>query len=97
AAALVTRFGSVEAIVAAAETGSEGFPAGAANRILAARDYLAVAPAAVRGRTDVPLAEIDDRLPATPRDPQRLTELAEALGVQSSVARLQNAISAALG
>jgi len=37
AAALVTRFGGVEEIVAAAETGSDGFPAGAANKIRAAR------------------------------------------------------------
>jgi 5'-3' exonuclease len=97
AAALVSRFGAVEAIAAAAERGDDGFPAGAANKVRAAKEYLLAAPAAVRGRTDVPLAEIDDRLPATPRDPQRLGELAEALGVQSSVARLQNAISAALG
>jgi 5'-3' exonuclease len=97
AAALVSRFGPVEAIAAAAERGDDGFPAGAANKVRAAKEYLLAAPAAVRGRTDVPLAEIDDRLPATPRDPQRLAELAEALGVQNSVARLQKAISAALG
>jgi 5'-3' exonuclease len=96
AAALVSRFGSVEAIAAAAEAGDDGFPAGAANKVRAAKEYLLAAPAAVRGRTDVPLERIDDRLPAEPRDPERLAELAAAYGVQSSVGRLQQAITGAL-
>lgn len=97
AAALVGRFGRIEDIVAAAAEGDHGFPAGAAGKVRAARDYLAVAPAAVRGRLDVPLDEIDDALPSTPRDPDRLAELAGNLGVSSSVVRLQKAITTALG
>jgi len=97
AAALVSRFGAVEEIVAAAETGSDGFPAGAANKIRAAREYLAVAPAAVRGRTDAPVAEVADELPARPRDAERLAELTAAYGVASSVERLSKAVAAALG
>jgi len=97
AAALVSRFGAVEEIVAAAETGSDGFPAGAANKIRAAREYLAVAPAAVRGRTDAPVTEVADELPARPRDAERLAELTAAYGVASSVERLSKAVAAALG
>ena len=41
-------------IVAAALSSDDGFPAGAAARIRAARDYLSVAPGVVRGRTDAP-------------------------------------------
>src|SRR5581483_6788645 len=96
AAALVSRFGRIEDILAAAESGDGGFPAGAANKIRAAADYLAVAPAAVRGRTDVPLDVIDDQLYAEPRDPDRLAELAERLGIGNSVQRLQKAITAAV-
>jgi 5'-3' exonuclease len=96
AAALVSRFGSVEDIVAAAESGDGGFPAGAANKIRAAKEYLAVAPGAVRGRLDVPIDDLDDRLPAQPHDPARLAELAEAYGVTSSVQRMSKAIAAAL-
>jgi len=96
AAALVSRFGGVEEIVAAAETGSDGFPAGAANKIRAARDYLLVAPAAVRGRIDAPVAEVADELPAQPRDPERLAELTAAYGVASSVERLTKAVATAL-
>ena len=96
AAALVSRFGRVEDIVAAAEAGDAGFPAGAAGKVRAARDYLAVAPAAVRGRLDVPLDVIDDGLYTEPRDPARLAELAADLGLANSVGRVQKAIAAAL-
>ncbi len=95
AAALVARFGAIEAIVAAADAGDEGFPAGAAGKVRAAREYLAVAPAAVRGRVDVPLDDLDDALPSVSRDPARLAELTEALGIANSVRRLQAAIAAA--
>jgi 5'-3' exonuclease len=96
AAALVNRFGSVEDIVRAAEMGDDGFPAGAAGRIRASLDYLAQAPGAVRGRLDVPLDVIDDRLYPEPRDPKQLAELAAAYGVESSVERLRAAIGKAL-
>ena len=97
AAAVVARFGSIEDIVAAAEQGSAGFPSGAANKILAARDYLRAAPDAVRGRTDVPVAELDDELPAAPADASRLVELADELDIEAPVNRLLNAIAAARG
>jgi 5'-3' exonuclease len=97
AAALVSRYGSVEDIVAAAMQGDDGFPAGASAKIKAAHDYLLAAPAAVRGRTDVPLEHIDDRLYPEPRDPGRLAELAEESGVQNSVQRLRTAISKVAG
>jgi 5'-3' exonuclease len=97
AAAIVSRFGSIEAIVAAAEKGNAGFPAGSARKVLAARDYLAVAPAAVRGRTDVPIPELADALPANAADPGRLDELTEALGIDGSITRMRAAIAVALG
>jgi 5'-3' exonuclease len=97
AAALVARFGAIEDIVAAAERGSDGFPPGAATKVLAARDYLAVAPAAVRARLDVPIEPFDDRLYPDPKDPARLQELVDELGLTSPVGRLQAAIKAAIG
>jgi 5'-3' exonuclease len=96
AAALVTRFGAIEDILVAARVGEDGFPAGAAAKVRAAQDYLAVAPDAVRGRLDVPLDVIDDKLYAEPRHPERLAELATELGIESSVRRLQKAIETAL-
>ena len=88
AAALVSRFGSIEQIVAAAEQGRDGFPAGAANRIRGAREYLRGAPAAVRGRLDADVPVLDDALPAEPADPERLVTLADELGIGSSVDRV---------
>jgi 5'-3' exonuclease len=97
AAALVARFGSVEDIVAAAESSADGFPAGARAHVLAARDYLAKAPAAVRGRLDVPAPAVDDVLRAEPADEARLTELATELAIEAPVARIRAAIAAAAG
>jgi 5'-3' exonuclease len=96
AAALVTRFGSIEEIVAAAQRGNDGFPAGAAGKVLAARDYLAVAPAAVRGRTDVPIERFDDHLYAEAKQPEPLAALVEEFGIASPVTRLQSAIRKAI-
>jgi len=96
AAAIVSRFGTIEDVLAAAGRGSDGFPAGARNRVLAARDYLAKAPAAVRGRLDVPIPLLADALPAEPADARRLTELVEELGLDGPVRRLRTAIAAAL-
>jgi 5'-3' exonuclease len=93
AATLVSRFGAIEDIIAAADSGDDGFPAGAAGRVRAARDYLAVAPAAVRGRTDAPVSEVDDALRLEPRDPAAVARLVEELGIGSSVERMQRAVA----
>ena len=97
AAALVARFGSVESIVRAAALGDDGFPAGAATKVRAALDYLAVAPGAVRGRLDAPVADVADDLSSTPRDGVRLAALAEQLDIAASVERVQRAIKSAVG
>ncbi|MGN6608293.1 MAG: 5'-3' exonuclease [Jatrophihabitans sp.] len=96
AAALVTRFGAVEDILAAAHAGDDGFPAGAAAKVRAAAEYLSRAPGAVRGRTDVALHDVADDLPAAPRDPNRLAALAAELGIEAPVERMRKAIASAL-
>ncbi len=105
AAALVTRFGSVAGILAALDAGGEaggdagkdaGFPAGARRRLEAAREYLAAAETVVRVVTDIDapeLAGLDDRLPAAPRDPEALVELADRWNLSSPVNRLLNALA----
>jgi len=95
AAALVARFGSIEDILAAADSGPDGFPAGAGAKIRAAREYLSRAPGAVRVRTDVPLPVLADELPGEPRDADSLAQLVSELGIGASVARVQAAIAAA--
>jgi 5'-3' exonuclease len=96
AAALVTKFSSVEAIVAAAESGDDsGFPAGARRKILAASDYLVKAPAVVRVACDVAMPDYDDRLRAQPRDAETLLELSDRWGLESALNRLLTAIGQA--
>ncbi len=93
ATALVDRFGAVEQIVAAADADQDGFPAGAAAKIRDAREYLHAAPAVVRNRTDVPVPELDDRLPTAPADPQRLVELGEQFGLDRPLNRLLSVLT----
>lgn len=97
AAALVTRFGSVDGILAALDAGTDaGFPAGARRRMEAAREYLAAAETVVRVVTDIDapeLAALEDRLPAEPRDAEALVELADRWNLGSPVNRLLNALS----
>ncbi|WP_169947189.1 5'-3' exonuclease [Microbispora sp. H11081] len=89
AAALITRFGSLSALLAALDDGgAEGFPAGARNKLAAARDYLEVAPAVVRVAHDVPVPDVDITLPAAPRDPERLVALSEKYGLDGPLGRL---------
>jgi 5'-3' exonuclease len=96
AAALISRFGSLEALLAALDGGvTDGFPAGARTKVAAARDYLRAAPAVVWVRTDVPLPDVDDRLPAEPADPTRLVELSERWGLDSALNRVLAALQQA--
>jgi 5'-3' exonuclease len=96
AAALVSRFGDVDAIVAALDRGGDdGFPAGARTKLEAARDYLAVAPAVTRVVRDLPLPDLEDALPRTPRDPERLVALADRWGLDNPLDRLLAALEAA--
>jgi 5'-3' exonuclease len=93
AAALVTRFGSLDAMIAALDAGTEeGFPAGARTKLAVARDYLAAAPAVARVRTDCPLPDYADALPATPADPGALVGLAERWNLDSPLNRLLGAL-----
>jgi 5'-3' exonuclease len=98
AAALVTRFGSLEGILAALDgpaLADAGFPAGARTKLAAARDYLAAAPLVVQVARDVPLPAYDDALPTEPAAPDRLVELCDRWRLDSPVNRLLNAFTAA--
>ncbi len=96
AAALVSRFGSVEGIVAALDSGQpDGFPPGARAKLEAARDYLRVAPAVTRTVRDLPVPPLDDALPRAPRDPERVVALSERWGLDGALNRLLAALEVA--
>jgi 5'-3' exonuclease len=92
ASALIERFGTVEAMVAAIDDGEQsGFPAGARAKLEKARDYLTNAAPVVRVREDVPLpaaAELDDRVPTEPKDGAALVELSQRWGLDGPLNRL---------
>jgi 5'-3' exonuclease len=93
AAALISGFGTVAGVVAAAQGDGEGLPKGAQAKVLAALDYLSRAVDVVRVACDVPLGEFDDRLPTKPRDPEALDALIDRWGIGSSVTRVLTALA----
>jgi 5'-3' exonuclease len=93
AAALVTRFGSVEHMLEALDTGRDtGFPAGSRAKLERSRDYLAAAGPVVRVRTDVPLPELQLSIPKEPADPAGLVALSSKYALDSPLNRLLTAL-----
>jgi 5'-3' exonuclease len=88
AAQLINIFGDVAGVIAAAHGDGEGFPKGCQAKVLAGLDYLEPALHVVRVARDVPLGRYDATLPAKPRDPELLDELAERWGIENSVKRV---------
>ncbi|TVT26607.1 5'-3' exonuclease, partial [Amycolatopsis rhizosphaerae] len=77
AAKLISRFGSVEALLEAAESGKAELPLKMRLKLTAAKDYLSVAPRVVRVAADAPVTlSGPDAVPGGPADPERVTELA---------------------
>jgi 5'-3' exonuclease len=97
AAALVTRYGSVDGLLAALDAGDTAMPAGARTKLAAGRDYLAVAPTVVAVATDVPIPPYDDVIPPSPKDPDRLVGLSERWGLDSPLNRVLSAFAALHG
>ena len=96
AATMLTRYGSLATILAAAEDPKSDLPKAFRARLLAAGDYIKAAQPVVRVARDAPvqLYADDDRLPLHAADPQRVADLAEAYGISSPIARLQKALDA---
>ncbi|HEX8934590.1 MAG TPA: 5'-3' exonuclease [Pseudonocardiaceae bacterium] len=95
AATLISRFGSVEGLLAALDDPSSALASGVRAKLRAARDYLELAPGVVRVATDAPVQQDrDDTLPSAPADPVRLTTLQRTWGLGSAVDRLVAALRA---
>ncbi|MCH9721267.1 MAG: 5'-3' exonuclease [Actinomycetia bacterium] len=97
AAAMLARYGTLAAILAAANDPESSLPKAFRGRILSAVDYIAAAGPVVRVARDAPvrLSGTDDRLPVVPADPGRVDQLGQDYGISSSITRLQKAIEAA--
>jgi 5'-3' exonuclease len=97
AARLVSRYGSIEDILAALEDPDAGFAPGVRTKLDAARDYLAKALPVCKVVLDVPLPEFDPVLPGVPRDTDALLALAERWNLASSARRLVDAMAQSRG
>ncbi|WP_203716856.1 5'-3' exonuclease [Asanoa siamensis] len=93
AARLITRYGSVEAMLAALDDPKAGFAPGLRGKLDAARDYLAVAPKVVKVARDIALPAIDTTLPTAPADGDKLLTLADKWNLAGPCRRLVDAIS----
>ncbi|MFI6349402.1 5'-3' exonuclease H3TH domain-containing protein [Streptomyces sp. NPDC050560] len=88
AAKLLADFGDLPGILAAIDDPAARLTPSQRRRLAEARPYLAVAPKVVRVASDIPLPDLDERLPATPRDPAALDALAGRWGLGGSLRRL---------
>jgi len=94
AAKLITRFGSLEGLVAAAAQDNSPVPLRWRSALADDAKYVAAAPLVVRVAQDAPV-KIDrkDTVPAKPRDLDRVRELQEHWNLSTSVDRLLDALS----
>jgi len=95
AAALVRRFGTVEAMLSALDDDPVASGLGSSRARLAAdRAYLEAAVPVVGVATDAPIPAFDDQLSAVPKDSERLAELGARWNLGSSLRRLLSALAA---
>jgi len=89
AAALVTKYGDLDALLAACDAGADGLA-----KVAAARAYVDAARTVVAVACDVDIAEPAAALPRAPDDPERLVELADRWGLDSPLNRLLAVLAA---
>ncbi|WP_236655298.1 5'-3' exonuclease [Streptacidiphilus carbonis] len=92
---LITQYGTLAGIQAAAADPTSKITPAQRNRLAEATAYLAVAPKVVQVATDIPLPDLDPTLPRTPRDPVALDELSGRWGLATPVKRLLDVLAAA--
>ncbi|MEB3021929.1 5'-3' exonuclease [[Mycobacterium] crassicus] len=94
ASGLLSQYGSLAAVLDAAADPDSAMAKGVRGKLRAAQDYIAAAGPVVRVATDAPvtLSTPSDILPRAAADPARVAELANQLGVSSSMARLERAL-----
>jgi 5'-3' exonuclease len=91
AASLLTRFGSLEALLDAAAAGDRRLAA-TAGKLNAARDYLTRAAVVVSAVRTLPLPTVDTALPRTPRDASKLDQLGSTWGIGNVLGRATKAL-----
>ncbi|MGC9669965.1 5'-3' exonuclease [Planosporangium sp. 12N6] len=93
AARLVDRYGSLAGVLTALDNPASGFAPGLRAKLLAGRDYLAVAPDVVRVARDVAVPPLGGHLPAAVEG-ERVLALAEKWNLAGAVRRAVDALTA---
>ncbi|KEI44923.1 5'-3' exonuclease [Saccharopolyspora rectivirgula] len=93
AAKLITQFGSLEALLEAAQAGDRGLTPRVLGKLVEAAEYLSAAPGVVRVARNAPVVlHRPDGFPPSDVDHQRLRQLQQQWGLGSSIDRLISAI-----
>lgn len=95
AAMLISRYGSVDAALAAADDPTSDLTAAVRRKLRSSRDYLHAAAPVVRVATGLDIAALDDAVPSAPADPAGLVALVDRLGVDATVNRVLAALARA--
>ncbi len=95
AAELISRWGSLEELLAAVDGSDPRLSTSVRRKLVAARDYLTAAPGVVRVARDAPVPKHDDTLPAEPADPERLIALSDRYDLDSPLQRVLAALALA--
>lgn len=88
AARLIDKYGDVDTLMAALDDPKAGFAPGLKGKLVAAADYLKVAPEVCRVARDIKLPKLADKIPAAPQDGDRLIELAGAWNLAGATKRI---------
>lgn len=95
AVTLLSAYGTLDGIIAAAADPHSGMAANMRARIVAAADYLKVAPTVVEVVRDLELPEFDARIRSgTPQQATELERLSEEWGLGSSLQRARDSLAA---
>ena len=92
AALIANHFTTVQEVISGAEAGQSALSPALIKKILAGRDYLAIAPTLVQCATDISLPQIPLELPKRPKDMKALKELQERYGLGASIDRMVAAL-----
>ncbi|GGC54263.1 5'-3' exonuclease [Hoyosella rhizosphaerae] len=94
ASRLLTEYGSLDGIIAAAHDNSSALASGLRAKLLAATDYIAAAKNVVAVATDAPISlSRSDLLPTAPSDRHEIADLSQHYGIENSVKRLLAALA----
>ena len=92
AAHIANHFHSVDDVLSAAEGNHPSLTPALTKRILAGREYLAIAPTLVHCAKDISLPNVSLSLPKYPKDMQLIREMQEKYALGASVDRLVSAL-----